>query len=360
MPTNSLSLSNLTLSPDYIDSASRIMFQQAFLNATLSDYHTIYQGITYNQYMGFLRPDLISGKSVGTCGVPQQGATITPYQKQWTPVKTASKTFICLDDLTSVANKFLGTLPDQSQEQKAESEYLMELLSQKIAAEIGNSIFLKVWLGDTAAAIAPSGKFSTGFDLGFINQNDGLLKQCTTIPSSQYLAITENSQTTTDGQVLTSARAFEIVNTLYKTKATSLLKGQRDKIFYVSETVYDGLREAAVSTSNIGTYGLTLDIKAGQPASIYFFDIEVKPCYNHSQFIKAYKSYTILGQALLGNPHFAVLTTKDNIPVGLGSVNSLTDLKMYPELGNYGFNIDWTVLYDSKILDTNLIAAAYE
>ena len=242
MPTNSISLSGLTLSPEYINRASNIFFQQAFVNTNLSDFHRIDQGITSNKYVGYLRPDLITGKALGACGVPQASAQATPYQVTWTPKPTGGRTFICSNDLTSVTNRFVGSQAQADSEQMNEFDYLLQIMEEKVSVEIRNSIFIKSWLGDTAAAAAPAGRFSTGFDLGLINQNDGLLKQTLDLPTSQKLPIPENIATTTAGQVLTPARALEIVNSLYGTYSPELLKGQEGKIIYVSRSIFEGCR----------------------------------------------------------------------------------------------------------------------
>lgn len=347
---NYLDLSNVTLSPESVSAASELILREVVTETSLSDYVTIYQGITNKRRIAFSTPNIIGGEEVGACGVPASGSPISAVELEWDPKTVGNRYSICSFDIGSDADKFLGDRSGLGPGQTQEENILLNYVRVQILKEISSQLIIKAFLGNKNAA---SNQYTTGCNLGYINHLDGFIAQASTIPSGQKISITENTATTTAGQALNPTAAYEYVRRLYYDSMPIPLSAAQSKVLYCTKSIYYGLKQYMRSTNALDKYGISMS-----GSELYFEDALIKRVSTADYYTTVWKKYQTSPQVLYNTPHWAILTVIDNLGVSLGDPQNTSTLRSFYKPDEYRHYFDYSYMVDAKILDNNMVSIA--
>jgi hypothetical protein len=342
-----------TFSTEEITDFSSVIKTLVFSNPAITDLHDIEVGITHNKQIVFAsKLGLLSKQKVGC--VPNSASGITLTQKKWEPVLYDFRLAHCQTDVnfqdklvnqwTKVSNDYHNVVEGSG---SATGDFLVGIVQESMPEDI----LVKVWFSDKSASVFPTGNFTIGTDLGFLNASNGLFKQIfTEIPTPQY-AIPKNAGTTYATQTLEVGDAHKILKGIYNPADSRLLE-LADKQFYVTRSVYDAfLNDKEDKEFNAGIQEI---VENGIP-SLTYRGIKVTKIDFWDRYIQSMQN----NGTKLFRPHRAILTTKSNIPIGTPDIESLTSLNAFFDNVTKQNYIDAEYGLDAKLLQTHLISVAY-
>lgn len=348
-----INASGLTLNAREAETVSEVIFQRVFNDSDLAEYHDIETGIDVKTQIAFAgRLGLLGKKSVGC--TPNEAGSFELTEKFWDPALEDFRLKHCQADMPALFKMFRKS-------QRINPDFFDAVGSEEFSVIIAaveqamlENMHRKIWFNDKAAAIQPSGVFTTGTDLGYFNSFDGLFKQIMAeVPTNaaNRVAITANAATSYAGQGLAADAALGIFERMV-TAADERLVSADDSFILATRTLADNYR-ATLRNKNLGS-GFIEVVEEGRP-KLYFDGIEVKVRYDWDRYIKTYQD----NGTKWNLPHRAVFTTKSNIPVGTLSEDDLTKLDVFYDKTLKTNIMDAAYTIDAKHLESYMTVAAY-
>ncbi len=236
--------------------------------------------------------------------------------------------------------------------------YLTEVVNDAIF----ETVLRFAWLGDTTADTVANGSYlKNGTDPDYFNKMDGYWVQILAIVAANSARRTSTTITTRNAAASYALQAFTTADTTNKVVSEALtnvrmgadlrLRSRTDLVFIATQTVADQyereLINANISYTTERLEGGIMLLKNG--------GIEI---YSFSLLDRIIQTYFDNGTKWV-NPHRLILTTKENLGLGVESVGALDSLDIFYDKKTKKNYIDFMIQMDAKVFSDNLVQVTY-
>ncbi len=279
------------------------------------------------------------------CDDVDDDITITYSTKLWNPVPYKATPEVCFKDVSCKIKDYFRS--EGCSEADATGTQWAEAILSVIGENIARSHWLKAWFGDTGAA-------NTAF-----NANDGLFVQMLAVATSgsaQRYEIAENALATKALQLALADDAAINAFMYLHDNVPDALYGRDDLVIYATRTLVKNYRKYLQVNKQVeccerdpltGLY--TLD-----NLSIFGIPVRMRPEWDEIILnVSDFDDGTVYD-----NPHRAVLTYNENIPLGTCSSDELDafDVRYNDYTDKMKFVTEYTI--DAKVIhDTDFVLA---
>jgi hypothetical protein len=351
---------DLTWNGKEIQSLDEAIFEKTYITPAYTAFHKMYEGIKAKQQIAKLERLNLVGRTKGAvCDISESSQTAGAVQKYWEPAIIADKFGNCYKD---VEESFFiwGTDNGISRDDLTSTDfavYMAELISDGLMKE-----FWRVgWFGDTDAANyndSPAGVITDGVDVDYFNAIDGFWKQLFAIgdgTAARKVSIAKNAgnsyaNQTFDATDTTNKVATGIFADL-KYNADFRLRQQENLVIVSTQKLVDQYAKELRSQSLDASFvrienGYNSIMFEGIPIiAVPYMDVIID-----SYFDNGTKWY---------RPHRAVLTTTDNLGVGVETIGNLGEFDMWFSKDDNKNYVRTEVSMDVKAIDDDLVQVAY-
>lgn len=349
-----IDVSQLTMNPQEVTELNKVIFERVYNNPMLTEIHDIETGVQMKTQIVFAdRINRVLGKlSVGCTPNEEEGFTMS--QKYWDPAREDFRLEHCQADLPVLLKLFKKAQKMNPDFYNVVDSEEFGVLIAALEAAMTESIFIKAWFADTAAAVAPGGSFTAGTDLARFNTFDGLFKQIfAEIPttSSNYVAISQNAGASYAAQELPADAALSIFRSMFN-RADKRLSKDTEAELLVTASLFDNYVDTLETKTIANGY---LERTEGGTVTAMYRGVRLIMVDIWDRTIDTYQD----NGTKRNLPHRAVLTTKANIPVATLSMEDLTKLDVFYDKYRKTNVIDAVYTIDAKHLQPYLTVAAY-
>lgn len=360
-----IDVSALTINTEESRSIGEAIFEKVLVIGKLAEYHEIQTGIQYDTQIPFVGVLGLVGKAISGCGTPASANSIPLTEKTWTPKRVGDRLEHCEADLNALLKIFQNrkrTTPDFYNQIDSEA---MGVVVARAETSLEQMLERLAWFGDTAADIISGGGVynnTLAAEMPYYTPLDGLWKQIfADIPnaSTYHINIDVNEGISYAAQNLgPDDLAAGYARDIYKQ-----MLNKRDSRF--KQAVEMGVEQVIHSTSALvenyvnwledQSLAFTLErAEDGTMRQIRYRNTTIIARYDWDVHIAKQDNGTVINF-----PHRAILTTKENIPIGTPSEEELMQIKsFYYEYGQINV-LDFLDLFDVKFLEDYMAVAAY-
>lgn len=332
--------------------AMEFVLEDFYDKAIISQAHTIIDGIKNRQQIAYVDLFGKTGLADSGCGFTAQN-TLNTRQKFWEPVPVEGTFEQCQLDLQ---NSFVAWANGNGVARKdlSNNSIFMAFIMPYILDTLTENSLRRYWFSDTAYT---AGDFTNGAtDLPFYNLYDGFFKQIfdsVTAGDIPQVVIPENSAASTTAQLnLASDRAITVFQEMARDIDSRFFQ-RNDAQILVTRTLY---RNYAVYLQSQQTFNSFVRIEDGFTTLMYE-NIPVRMVDNWDRNIQA--DFKTGSPETFNLPHRAVMTTTNNLLVGLDNSSSLSDSDMWYSKDDQVWRAQYNTVEDVKIGQEYLVAAAY-
>lgn len=354
-----LDLTALTTNEQEAQDISEAIFERAITGGTLSERHDIVSGIHYDTQIPFIGNLGLIGKTQTNCDRTVNPASIPMSEKFWRPKLIGDRLKHCATDIPQLVKLFKKAQrinPDFYDRINSEEMGLIVAKVEQALTSMGNRL---VWFGDTTASnVAGGGNIKDGVSVDYFTSIDGLFKQIfTEVPTTadNYVAIAKNAEATYATQA-----------TLDDDFAINLFRSMHNKIdsrFF--QAIEEGAQPELQITRQIGqnwsdfledkSLGFSLSQAEDGSNKMSYRGIPIVVRHDWDSNIKSFED----NGTKYNLPHRAILTVKENIPVGTVNESDLNSLETWYEKKDKANYIDFDLKLDTKHLLPYMTVAAY-
>jgi len=291
------------------------------------------------------------GKADTGCGLDFEGS-LTFKQKFWDPVPIKDPKEQCWNDLfpslIQYANKGGVARKDLTQ-----NDIFMALQSMRLKDQLVKDVHRRMWFSDTSFV---DGDFTNGAtDKVFYNIYNGLWQQIfESVDASESFnsPITENGEATIPAQLALAAdRAFLVFIAMVE-GADTRLTDQGDQVIGVTKTLYDNFASFLESKDTFNSFSRIED----GFTTLNFRGIPIVRMASWDRHIQAdFKT----GAPVYDLPHRALLTSKQNLHMGVDRSRSLTDIEQWYDRDQELWKSKSSTMEDAKLIHGFMTATAY-
>lgn len=353
-----LDLQNFTMNPEEAQGVSEAIFIALIMEGALGDSHDIVTGIEHKTQIPFIGNLGLLGKKITGCDRDVNGGTIPLTEKWWDPVLIGDRLKHCATDvpaLLKLFNKAKKINPDFFDRIDSED---FGIIIAKVVQAMESMLNRKVWFEDTAADnVSGAGVITNGIDVTYFNTFDGLFKQIfTEIPdtAANYVEISANEGASYVAQELAADTALGIFRKMYNkmdARFFQALEQGASPTLNVTRELFQNYQDQLEDKSLAFTL---LETKEGTNKWTYR-GVPIKVRYDWDNNIRQYQD----NGTTFHLPHRAILTVKENIPVGTLNTADLNALESWYEKKDKANYIDFDLSLDAKHLLSYLTVAAY-
>lgn len=340
---------------------SEALIKSGFMNPAIGEFHNVVPGIKGSKRLAAL------GQLSGLAGYVKSDCDITPatlsaeiIDKTWAPAYVSDRAEQCYEDLMGSFFQW-GLKNNLAKEDLTGTEF--QVWFETIMAKLIEETVLRVaWFGDTAIAAGTNNSLSAG-QLKYFNMINGLWKQLaalnggasfTTDLSSKNAQVTFALQrfnsTDTTNKVVTNA----LDNLFYAADLRLRDIDRSQLIFICTQSVVDQYEKERKSVTGIDLPYMRQEAGVNNLASN---GIEVKAFSFLDRTIDSY--YRTNSGASWYLPHRIVLTTRENLYIGVEEESSLAAFDSFFDKYNKKQVTDFAFSMDSKVALDVLAAVAY-
>ena len=359
MADSLINIQSLTLNPTEADNVSEAIFETVITGGPLNECHEIMTGIDHKQQIPFIGNFGLVGKKVTGCDREGNPVQIPLTEKFWDPEKIGDRLKHCAADLPSLLKLFKKAQrmnPDYYDRIGTEE---FGLIISKVDIAMITMLNRLVWFGDKAADnVATGGVFKNGTDVDYFNIIDGLFKQIfAEVPAGadNYVEIVENQGVSyAEQDNLPADFALKLFRSMYNStdaRFWEALAQGGEPVISVTRKVFQNYQDHLEDKSLIFTLA---EAKDGVTVFSYR-GIPIKVRHDWDANIRAYQD----NGTKFNLPHRAILTLKENIPVGTLSEGDLNSLESWYEKKDKANYIDFDLRLDAKHLLPYMTVAAY-
>ncbi len=353
-----LDLQDFTMNPEEATQVSQAIFEVLITGGALNETHDIVTGIEHKTQIPFIGNLGLIGKKITGCDRPVNGNSIPLTEKWWDPAHIGDRLKHCSADVPALLKLFQKAKrmnPDFFDRIGAEE---FGVIISKVSQAMEAMLNRKVWFEDTAADnVANSGVITDGIDVSYFNTFDGLFKQIMAeIPTSakNYVEIAANDGASYSAQSLGKDKALGIFRDMYNKMDARFFQAMENgaqPVLLVTRELFQNYQDHLEDKSLAFTLQET---KEGTTKWMYR-GVPIKVRYDWDNNIRSYQD----NGTKWNLPHRAVLTVKENIPVGTLSTEDLDNLESWYEKKDKANYIDFDLTLDAKHLLDYLTVAAY-
>jgi hypothetical protein len=322
----------------------------------LDQLHPILQGIKAKQQVAYLGDlDKITKLDAG-CGLGAESREIPISAKWWDPQDLKVWQTECYTDTINTLFAW-GQKNGIERADLTNTEYL-DMVIEAVERAMPKDAFRIAWFAHKDAAnIANGGKLKAGVLPTDYNQINGFWEQIIAIMTAnpaQKVDIPENGAASKTAQLnLAADRAINVFEELLTGPAIdSRLIGDDNRVIYCTASLFNNYKKYLRSFPNIDASYERIE---GRYDSLMFDGVRIISISDWDRIIRA----DFDNGTTYDLPHRAVLTTRDNLPVGVDASEALSDVQVFfdpvTELNHVkgGYKMDVMVAVDF------MIAAAY-
>lgn len=344
---------SLTFNGQECKSISEALFADTFKKPDFELFHTVVQGIVAKQQIAILGNFGLIGKKSAGCSPVDQGNTATVSEKFWNPETIQMRDETCWNDLK--ATFFVWGMGKGIEVADLTKGDFAMFLMEKYPDAIKEAVYRIAWLGDTAAdTVANGGVLKNGTDKTYFNILNGFWKQLVTIATAdttKRVTITENAGANYAAQALAAGAAVTYMRTAYQ-NADKRLKSNPNACFILSDSMVDNY-QTYLETQVTNTTGM-MYLENGVPT----FKYRGIPVYRFD-FLDRYVQTYMDNGTKYSNPHRMVLTTKDNMQVGVDSINALSEVDIFYDKPSKKTYVDAMFKLDAKVVQDYMVMVGY-
>ena len=346
---HTLDISALTLNPKENPDFSRFIQERIFETPALAQIHTIYPGIKMKEQIVFASLMSKTGIKDSSCTRPSSGAGATLTQKYWEPANFGDTFELCQSEVNALFKAYYDKITSYAQKFDITGSDEEKFIAALIENSASNAIARIVWFGDKAVAAATSsvaGLISAA-NVKFYDMIDGLWKQ---IFAGVTATTIKKGTIVIESTVLKAGKTFDSIWAV----ADSRLRGAANKQLLVSRSLFDAYCKELRDMSQNFTIQLTTDgLQSVMWNGIPIVNMETIWDLNLEDFVED----TTSNDPYL--PDRAVLTVKENIPVGTLSDGDFTELEAWYNRDERKNKLAYGMTIDAKVLENYMIAVAY-
>lgn len=354
-----LDLTGLTMNEEEAQSVSEAIFEALITGPELGEFHEIETGIQHKTQIPFIGNLGLVGKKVTGCDRNENPGTIPLTEKFWDPVKIGDRLKHCATDVNALLKLF-------KKAQKMNPDFYDRINGEEfgvIIAKVQQSMLIMLnrlaWFGDTAADnVSGGGVITNGIDTEYFDILDGLWKQIITeVPTTadNYVEITANDGVSYAAQDNLAADAgLKLFRSMYNAidaRFFQAIESGASPEFLVTRKLFQNYQDHLEDKSLAFTLAETKD-----GVSVYSYrGIPIKVRHDWDSNIRSYQD----NGTTYNLPHRALLTVKENIPIGTLNTADLDTLLSWYEMKDKANYIDFDLSLDTKHLLSYLTVAAY-
>tara|TARA_R110002012_G_scaffold190633_1_gene358200 strand:- start:8723 stop:9790 length:1068 start_codon:yes stop_codon:yes gene_type:complete len=353
-----LDLTDLTMNPEEATQVSQAIFEATITGGPLSEHHEIVTGIDHKMQIPFIGNLGLVGVKITGCDRDPNGTSIPLTEKFWDPAIIGDRLKHCALDVNSLLKLF-------KKAQRMNPDFYDRIGSEefgviiaKLEQAITKMLNRLVWFGDTAADnVADGGSITDGIDVKYFNIIDGLFKQIfAEIPTTaaNYVAITKNAGASYSAQVLADGDALKIFRAMHTKMDARFFEALEDGAqpeYEVTRELWQNYQDTLEDKSIVFSLSETQD----GISKMSYRGIPIKVRHDWDNNIRSYQD----NGTKFNLPNRAILTVKENIPVGTLSLDDLTNLESWYEKKDKANYIDFDMKLDVKHLLPYMTVAAY-
>lgn len=351
--------SDLTFGDQEVMSLQECVFEDVYENPELNQFHKVIPGIVAGKKIGILGLMGMVGKSGQGCDPDSDDPTIGATEKTWTPASNTIRLEACGKDF--INSFFVWGMNKGIKKADLTNTDFFNFVQERLAFANLEALYRIAWFADTDAATvsdSPAGVLTAGTDVDYFNHIDGLWKQLLAIGtanSDRVITITKNSG------VSYSAQEFDATDLTNKVatntfqnmryKADYRLRAKSNLIYVATQSLADQY-EKELTNANVSytterlENGMTV-LKSGGITVIGWnlWDRIIRTNFDNGTTY--YK------------PHRAILTTTDNLQIGLEEEGSFKGVDAFYDKKSKKNFIDVEYTLDAKVIQDHLVQLAY-
>jgi len=354
-----INFSGVTWSGKEVMDMTEATMEAVYSNPELTSMNQVVENIVARQQIVFLGSLSKISKKSESCGGSAGSHTITSTEKYWDPIRTKFWLEQCADDLEETfwvwgLNKGIAR-KDLTQGDFA--TFIMTRIEQALVEDIQRI----AWFNDVDHDTVDNspGLLTSGISILDYNMLDGFWSQIYDIvglDADRRYEISENALSTYALQdALATDRAVLVLRNLYQ-NADKRLKHNKDKFFVLTDSLVDNYQTWLESQ---GVDSSFTRVQAGERGQ---FDTGLRfrgiPIYCFDFWDRTIRADFDNGASYY-QPHRAILTVKENLPIGVDGVEATKSMTQFylpkEETTNWkgGYKID------AKVLLSYMIQVAY-
>ena len=355
-----LDLSELTMSPEEAQEVSKLIFEAAITGGDLAEFHEIETGIQHKTQIPFIGSLGLVGAKVAGCDRNENPAQIQLTEKFWDPELIGDRLKHCATDVNALLKLFKKAQrinPDFYDRIDAEE---FGVIVAKVAEAMVAMLNRLVWFSDKNAGnvTADGGVIKDGVDVKYFNIFEGLFKQIfaeVPVGAPNYVEIVANdgadyaaqNNLAEDAGLMTLRKMYNAMDARF---FDAWQKGAQPQ-FLLTRQLFQNYQDHLEDKSLAFTMA---EVKDGVSVMSYR-GIPIKVRHDWDANIRSFQD----NGTKFNLPHRAVLTVKENIPVGTLSKEDLEKIESWYEKKDKANYIDFDLNLDAKHLLPYLTVAAY-
>ena len=328
------------------------IIEPAYMSPEISEFLTIVEDIVAKEQIAFLgRITKITQIDAG-CGTGAMNKAVPMTDKFWNPVAVKAWLTQCASDLESTF--FVWGLSKGIKKYDLTTGDFIDFAMDIMTTAVKEDALRLIWFGDTGADTILNASFlQDAGDIPFYDAIDGLWKQvfdAVTATTMNQVAITANAGGTYALQALGATDAYDIFRGMLE-QADARLKSEPNKMILCTTSMWENWLTYK-ETRNIDMSfvrqekGFKTDMYRGVPIyAMDFWDRQINSDMND-------------GTAWI-TPHRALLTTKENMLVGLDASGAIQDFKVFLDDVTEINHMKGGYKVDVKIIHEFMTIAAY-
>lgn len=336
------------------------IFDKEFKSTRVDQIHTLVEGIVTDQAIPYYGRLGLVGRThdMDNCAPTLSTEGITARQKKWEPKTASDRFFECWTSFVPNANVYaLKRGIDAGDISELDA---INYLKQEVANGIQKAMLRFGWFSDTAAAtVSGGGVFKNGTNVDYFNLHEGLWKQIfaiVTADANRLTAITKNAGASYALQAFDAADTTnEVVTNIFQ----DMIDGADERLSDTDTPLLLATKSMCVQFKKERKAITGIDLPYMRVEKGFnTLEIDGTTIVEVSDWDRIIKTYQNNGTKW-NNPHRALLTTKENIPLGFdtSAVNNMW--KSWYEQKDNGIYIDSMWKQDAKVILDYMVQAAY-
>ena len=347
-------------SKELVREASEAIFTEAYRNAAVADIHEIYEDVKVNKQIVFVGGlTTMLGKGSNDCNSDVSNNAIPMSQKVWAPADISDRLSFCWKALEDTFWAYiLKTGVDKAD--VSETEFMV-FIGERIEEALLEMIYRIAHFNNTAADnVSGGGVITNGVDLDFFNKIDGLWTQI-------YAAVATNPDRLTSGLDGRNGGASYAAQKFDATDTTNMVVTETlDNMTYEADERLMGRSNVIITTTKSVGDQYKRELKKANRAftteriengieQLIVDGLEVRIFSLWDRIIKA----NMNDGSSLFLPHRALMTVKENIPLGTADSGSFNDYDVFYDKTDKLTYVDIATTLDCKLLEEHLFQVAY-
>lgn len=351
---------DLTFNGKEIQSLNEAVLTDVFAKPALHQIHTVVTGVTAKMQIAFLGLLGLVGKKKAACDITANTGGIAMTEKFWQPEYITDRFEDCWETLKGTF--FIWGLKNGIQKPDLTATDFANFFQERLSDAIYECWLRVAWFSDKQAADAdgsPYGYFTAGIDLDFWNTIDGFWKQLfsiATTDTNRRSTIARNAQTSISAQKFTAADTTNrVVMGIFedmKYNADFRLREKSDLMFVVTQSMFDQYSKELRSYTNVE---LSYERIEGGYTALSFEGIPVIAVSFFDRMISGYMN----DGAGYYRPHRAVLTTKEQLQIGIEEEAALSEFDPFYDKRTKKYYVDFGFMMDAKVSQDHLVQVAF-